>query len=76
MESLYAISISGMTIYVKGSLSKDECITIESIAKKFLDTLDVTMDGNDICQAFIKKVNASLHISLVHMPVKYVFRIK
>ena len=74
MESLYAVSIKGTMLYVKGNLSEQECIAVETIAKHFQSTNKDSVDV--VFQAFIKAVETSLHISLVQVPIKWVFRIK
>lgn len=76
MESLYAVFINGTMLYIKGNLSEQECIVVETIAKQFQRTNKDTVSCEAECQSFIKAVNASLHISLVQVPIKYVFRIK
>jgi len=76
MESLYAVSINGTMLYVKGNLSEQECIAVETLAKHFHSTDGNHIDCNIICQAFIKEVENSLNILLVRVPIKYVFRIK
>jgi len=76
MESLYAVSISGTMLYVKGNLSDQECTDVETIAKYFQSSNGKSVDCEVICQAFIKAVEESLQISLIQVPLKYVFRIK
>jgi len=76
MESLYAVSIKGTMLYVKGNLSEQECIAVDAIAKSFQITNVKPEDCEVVCQDFIKVVEMTLHISLVRVPVKYVFRIK
>lgn len=76
MESIYALSIKGTMLYVKGNLSEQECIAVEKIAKHFQSTNKDSVDYEAICQSFIDSVETSLNISLVQVPVKWVFRIK
>lgn len=76
MESIFAVSIKGTMLYVKGNLSKQECIAVETIAKHFQSTNKDPVDYEAVCQSFIDAVETSLHISLVQIPVKWVFRIK
>lgn len=76
MESLYAVSINGTMLYVKGDLSEQECIAVETIARHFRSKNGNLVDNEAVCKAFIKEVGTSLHISLVQVPLKYVFRIK
>lgn len=76
MESLYAVSISGTMLYVKGSLSEEECIAVEKIAAHTQNISDNPAEFEVIYQAFIDAVETSLHISLVRVPLKCVFRIK
>lgn len=76
MESIYAVSIKGMMLYVKGNLSKQECIAVETIAKHFQSKNKDPVEYEAICQSFIDVVEMSLHISLVQIPIKWVFRIK
>ena len=76
MESLYAVSINGTMLYVKGNLSEQECIAVETIAKRFQSTNGNPVDCEVVCQTFIKVVETSLHISVVRVPLKCVFRIK
>lgn len=76
MKSLYAVAINGTMLYVKGDLSDQDCLAIETIAKKFEYTNETTIDCKILCQAFIEKVKTTLNISLVEVPLQYVFRIK
>ena len=76
MESLYAVAINGTMLYVKGDLSEQECITVETIAKQFQQANGNPIDCEAVCQAFVKAVKTSLQISLVRVPLQHVFRIK
>lgn len=76
MESFYAVAINGTMLYVKGNLSEQECRAVETFAKQFQHTNGNPVDCELVCQAFIKAVKTSLQISLVQVPLQYVFRIK
>ena len=76
MESLYAVSIKGTMLYVKGSLSEQECIAVETFAKNFQSTNKDHVGYEAVCQSFINAVETSLHIPLVQVPIKWVFRIE
>ncbi|MEG0261381.1 MAG: hypothetical protein RR444_01610 [Oscillospiraceae bacterium] len=75
MDSLYAISIRGTTVYAYGKLSDDECAAVHSFAQRF----QVESDGLDIefiAQLFLEDANEKLQLSLAKISVKYVFRIE
>jgi len=74
-ESLYAITINGTMLYVKENLSEQECVAIELIAQQFQCPNKNSAACKVICKEFIKAVKTSLNISLVHIPLQYVFRI-
>jgi len=76
MESLYALTINGSMLYIKGNLSEQDCKNIDIIAKHFLTTNNSLTSQEEICQSFIKKVHQSLNISLVEVSLNYIFRIK
>lgn len=76
MESLYAVVINGTMLYVQGDLTEQEYKSIETIAKQFQYTNGNPLDCEAICQAFIEAVSTSLKVTLVQVPLQYVFRLR
>lgn len=77
MESLYAVCISGVMLYMIGDLSDQECVDVENIAKEMQYIKPTYGDVNheSICQKFIDNVLSSTNIKLKLIPITHVFRI-
>jgi|GEM_PF-5423157 len=76
MQSLYAVSIMGTMLYVEGNLSEEECSNIEKLTKKIQIEHEDLMNYKKACDIFTEAVKSTFNISLIQVPLKYVFRIE
>ena len=74
MESLYALTVDGTTVYYKGDISQQRICDIEHISQQIRHD-NPNENLTEICSIFVSRVQNDLGIQLIPVPISYMFRI-
>ena len=69
---LYSITRNGKSLYFYGSIPDNMFSVTETIA----NSVDISLDDDEFCHEFVIILYEKLNISLLHLPVSFVFRVR
>lgn len=69
---LYSVAKNGKSLYFYGSIPDNLFSTIEALA----NSIEKSLSDVDFCNEFTRSLYEKLNISLVHLPVSFVFRVR
>lgn len=69
---LYSVAKNGKSLYFYGSIPDNLFSTVEALA----NNIEKSLPEVDFCNEFTKNLYEKLNVSLVHLPVSFVFRVR
>lgn len=69
---LYSVARNGKSLYFYGSIPDNLFSTIEALA----NSIEKSLPDADFCNEFTRSLYEKLSVSLVHLPVSFVFRVR
>jgi len=69
---LYSIARNGKSLYFYGSIPDNLFLTIEALA----NSIEKSLPDVDFCNEFTRSLYEKLNISLLYLPVSFVFRVR